>query len=185
MVNVVHYPEVAARAGQTAEGLLAAVLARPEHDGLDVFVSVDGDLVVDEKDLLVALVQGWPQRPGAVVAEVPLPHGEVLEHAHAGGNPALHPHHERLLSGECEEEVDEVGGQGLEEEDDEGVGEPVGPARAVRVPQDGVERVLADAVLAQLDDLPPGNALHFVGRDVVDRRAGRLGRRHQGALVGE
>ena len=74
-----------------------------------------------------------------------------------------------LLSGEREEEVDDVGGEGLEEEDDECVAEPVGPAGAVGVPQDHLVGVSPDDLLGHADDLGPGNPLRLVGRDIVDR----------------
>lgn len=82
------------RSGQTAERLLHAELASPQHQSEQVLVHVIL-LVCEVEDLLVPLRHVRGQGLGALGLEVPVAHREVLQHFHPHRDALLNPHHAR------------------------------------------------------------------------------------------
>lgn len=81
----------------------------------------------------------------------------------------LRLHLQPLLTEDQHQEVDEVGGQDLQEEDDKRVDEAVCADGAVGIPETAFKGVFVGDSLATLEDLSPGDRDHFCGRHVERR----------------
>lgn len=81
----------------------------------------------------------------------------------------LRLHLQSLLTEDQHQEVDEVGGQYLQEEDDKRVDEAVGADGAVGIPEAAFKGVFVGDGLTTLENLSPGDRDNFCGGHVERR----------------